>query len=246
MCQWEQLQVLQQQQQQTEQGAATSACSFEQQWQAWQLQLLSLLVQLGPSGPAGFSSTQTLAGAGAAAGAAASGASPSTADAGFNNSSSSSAMSPSIRWAYLSRLLQLQQCKGWVDAAAAFESSWPDALGVIGAALSQSPNDLDSSSSCSRNGAAGASSSQQQPDISQLYADVLQLCRALVAAAPLPLVCNNPGCDNLEGASEAAVASKMCAGCRCRYCSAACQAADWRRHRKGCKAMAAGGLVCSS
>jgi hypothetical protein len=63
----------------------------------------------------------------------------------------------------------------------------------------------------------------------------------LVAAAPLPLVCNNPGCENMAGVSEAGGARKVCAGCRCRYCSAACQAADWRRHKRACKRMAAAG-----
>jgi hypothetical protein len=140
----------------------------------------------------------------------------------------------------------MQQARAWVNAAAAFDSSWPDALGVIGAAVAQSRSNSLGSSDSSSECIVGActSSSQQQPDVSQLYADALQLCRALAAAAPLRLVCNNPGCDNLEEASEAAVASKMCAGCHCRYCSAACQAADWRRHKKGCEAMAAAGLVC--
>ncbi|KAF6260200.1 hypothetical protein COO60DRAFT_1508062 [Scenedesmus sp. NREL 46B-D3] len=114
------------------------------------------------------------------------------------------------------------------------------------AALGQSPASraISSSSSSKSSGASGTCSPQQQPNITQLYADGLQLCRALVAAAPLPLVCNNPSCENLTGATEAGVATKLCAGCRCRYCSAACQAADWRRHKKACKAMAAAGLVC--
>jgi hypothetical protein len=169
------------------------------------------------------------------------------------NSSTSCTGAASVRWGYL--LLQLQQSKGWAEAAAAFDSKWPDALRVLNAALADQSNtgtagNIGSSSSSST--AVGASSSQQQQqqpsaqdDISQMYADALQLCRALVAAAPLPLVCNNPSCDNLAGASETAVATKLCAGCRCRYCSAACQAADWRRHRKGCKAMTAAGLAAS-
>uniref|UniRef100_A0A383W5X3 phytol kinase n=1 Tax=Tetradesmus obliquus TaxID=3088 RepID=A0A383W5X3_TETOB len=73
----------------------------------------------------------------------------------------------------------------------------------------------------------------------QQYAAALQLCKALEAAAPLPAMCNNLGCENLAGVSEAAAASKRCAGCRCRYCSAACQAADWRRHKHACRCMAA-------
>jgi hypothetical protein len=86
---------------------------------------------------------------------------------------------------------------------------------------------------------------QRAADVSQMYTTALQLCRALVAAAPLPLVCNNPGCKAMVGLSEAAAARKVCAGCRCRYCSAACQAADWRRHKRACKRMAAAGQACS-
>jgi hypothetical protein len=144
-------------------------------------------------------------------------------DAGCSSSSSRQA-----KWGYL---LQLQQNSRWAGAAAAFDSKWPDISTAVDGLAQEMPT--------------SSSSTGTHVDVGQLYADALQLCRALAAAAPLPLVCNNPGCDNLEGASEAAVASKMCAGCRCRYCSAACQAADWRRHRKGCKAMAAGGLACS-
>jgi hypothetical protein len=78
----------------------------------------------------------------------------------------------------------------------------------------------------------------------RLYSDALVLCKALVAALPLPLVCNNPGCETLGGVSEVASARKVCAGCRCRYCSAACQAADWKRHKKACRRMAAAGQAC--
>jgi hypothetical protein len=76
----------------------------------------------------------------------------------------------------------------------------------------------------------------------QLYQDVLVFCRTLVAVAPLPVVCNNPGCIQLGGVSEALAARYVCAGCGCRYCSAACQAAGWRSHKKGCRRMAACGM----
>jgi hypothetical protein len=66
-----------------------------------------------------------------------------------------------------------------------------------------------------------------------------------VAAAPLPLVCNNPGCKNMAGASEAGAARQVCAGCRCCYCSAVCQTADWGRHKRACKRLAAAGQACS-
>jgi hypothetical protein len=154
--------------------------------------------------------------------------------------------------------VQLQQSRSFAEAAAAFDSKWPDAVRLLDSACARplstamAASTGNSSSSSTANGASSSQQQQQQQqqqagpdDISQLSADALQLCRALVAAAPLPLVCNNPSCDNLAGASEAAVAIKLCAGCRCRYCSAACQAADWRRHRKACKAMVAAGLTAS-
>jgi hypothetical protein len=78
----------------------------------------------------------------------------------------------------------------------------------------------------------------------QHYAEAIGLCRALAAAAPLLVVCNNPSCGNTEGVSEAAAASKACAGCRCRYCSVACQRADWKRHKGACRRMAAAGVAC--
>jgi hypothetical protein len=227
---------------QADQGpyAQHTAAAVHSQWtQELLLQLLHalhpLLVQLGLSTPAEFSTQPgTVAGAAAAAGI---GGQPSTADAG---SSSGIHGAAAVRWGYL--LQQLKQSRGWAEAAAAFGSNWPDALRVLNAALRPSSEE---SGAISDSGSQHQQQQQQQglDDISQLYADALQLCRALVAAAPLPLVCNNPSCDNLAGVSETAVATKLCAGCRCRYCSAACADADWRRHRKGCKAMAAAGLA---
>jgi hypothetical protein len=50
--------------------------------------------------------------------------------------------------------------------------------------------------------------------------------------------CSNPRCCCLEGPSEAAVKTQVCAACRgVRYCSAACQKAHWRAgHKEACKA----------
>jgi hypothetical protein len=79
---------------------------------------------------------------------------------------------------------------------------------------------------------------------SQQYAKAVGLCRALAAAAALPIACNNPSCGNIDGVSEAAAASKVCSGCRCRYCSVACQRADWQRHKGACRCMAAAGQAC--
>ncbi|KAF6245556.1 hypothetical protein COO60DRAFT_32697 [Scenedesmus sp. NREL 46B-D3] len=151
------------------------------------------------------------------------------ADAGTDGSMAPPAAGSSQRQAQWGHLLQLQQHSRWVEAAAAFSSKWPDVDDATDAAIDQ----------------LGSSSSQQQADVGRLYEDALELCKALVAPAPLPLVCNNPGCGNLAGRIEVALARKVCACCRCRYCSAACQEADWRRHRRACTAMAAAGLVCS-
>ncbi|KAL4444240.1 hypothetical protein ABPG75_011977 [Micractinium tetrahymenae] len=52
--------------------------------------------------------------------------------------------------------------------------------------------------------------------------------------------CANMGCTNLAGASDAQLSTKRCSRCRhLRYCSAACSAADWRRHRAFCRSPAA-------
>jgi hypothetical protein len=75
--------------------------------------------------------------------------------------------------------------------------------------------------------------------------EAVGLCRALADAAPITVVCNNPSCENLAGVSEAAASCKACPGCRCRYCSAACYRADWRRHKHACKQLAAAGFTCA-
>jgi hypothetical protein len=85
-------------------------------------------------------------------------------------------------------------------------------------------------------------SSKERMQLRQMYQDALVFCRTLVAVAPLPVVCNNPQCTALHRVSEAAAARYVCAGCGCRYCSAACQAAGWRSHKKACRRMAACGL----
>jgi hypothetical protein len=124
-------------------------------------------------------------------------------------------------------------------------------VGIITSRGSSRSNGGSSSSSNSGSNTGRASGSvAQQPaeqvdvDVGQLYTDAIQFCRAMVAAASLPVVCNNPSCERLDGISEAAAAGKLCAGCRCRYCSAACQAADWRRHKRACKRMSAAGQMC--
>jgi hypothetical protein len=96
--------------------------------------------------------------------------------------------------------------------------------------------------SAAQHAATASSTGIQMPELRQLCLDAVDFCRTLVAVAPLPVVCNNPGCGELGGVSEAAAVRYVCAGCGCRYCSAACQAAGWRSHKKACRRMAACGL----
>ncbi|GBF97928.1 hypothetical protein Rsub_10601 [Raphidocelis subcapitata] len=74
------------------------------------------------------------------------------------------------------------------------------------------------------------------------------------AAAPALLLppgllpaCANPDCSNLEGPSEAALPTKRCRGClTLRYCGAACQTADWPRHRARCKELRTAGAAAAA
>ncbi|KAF6259194.1 hypothetical protein COO60DRAFT_1638541 [Scenedesmus sp. NREL 46B-D3] len=124
-----------------------------------------------------------------------------------------------VRWGYL---LQLQQTS----------PRWAAAVANYGA---QQPNWEDVAMGLQPRSAAAAEQRMQQ------YEAAIGLCRALAAAAPLPVVCNHPSCDNFAGVSEAAAASKACSGCRYRYCSVACQRADRKRHKRACRSMAAAG-----
>jgi hypothetical protein len=76
---------------------------------------------------------------------------------------------------------------------------------------------------------------QQQLRLDDFVSGLLRCCRVLVSAVPLPEVCNNPGCSNLRGVSEAAAAVKACAGRGTRYCCRECQQAHWRQHKKACR-----------
>jgi hypothetical protein len=143
------------------------------------------------------------------------------------DSSDSSSSSQQVKW---SHLLHLQHSSPqWAAAVAAFSEKWPSWWRVK----------VEDSYAEFVDGAA-----EVVPEIKQQCADAVELCRTLVAAAPLPVVCNNPSCGSFAGVSEAAASCKACAGCSCRYCSVACQRADWKRHKHACKRMAAAGQTC--
>jgi hypothetical protein len=76
---------------------------------------------------------------------------------------------------------------------------------------------------------------QHRERLEGLVESVKFLCWMLTEAVPLPEVCNNPGCQSLQGVLEAAAAVKACGGCGARYCSRKCQQADWDVHRKACR-----------
>jgi hypothetical protein len=129
-----------------------------------------------------------------------------------------------VKWGYL---LQLRQYSpGWAAAAATLIENWPSLEKLV---TSTAAEEVFSSQRCA-----------------QLYIDAVALCRALADAAPITVVCNNPNCESLAGVSEAAASCKACSRCKCRYCSAACQAADWKRHKHACRQLAAAGYTCVS
>jgi hypothetical protein len=215
----------------------------EVQWQEWQLAVLKAMQQLwaafksvGIAQSAAGAAETAAAAASTSAAAAATAAATATATAasealagdadlqiqsrrssiGSTSNSSSSSAGQCVKWGYL---LRLQQCSPqWAAAVAAYDANQPNWEDVQAGALPST-----------------AAAAEQH---SQHYADAIGLCRALVAA----VVCNNPSCENIEGVSEAAAASKACAGCR--YCSVVCQRADWKRHKGACRRMAADGQAC--
>jgi hypothetical protein len=204
------------------------------QWQQYQLgQLLGAFLQVHHAVTVLCSDSSTAAAAAAAAAATAAAPAPATA-AHVSNSATTSSSSSYISLAYM--FDALGSCSSRLQD---FNSRWPDLQGAVQLAKEQDPPAPSASASCE-----GSSSSQQDLDAGQLCADALRHCRAVAAVAPLPRVCNHLGCENLAGSSEAAAAAKVCGGCGAGYCSAACQAADRRRHKHACRRMMAAGQMC--
>jgi hypothetical protein len=152
---------------------------------------------------------------------------------------SNSSSSQPVRWQHL---LSLHLSLKLVAASMSFGNAWSkEDFNVVLCRNQVPPGALSQGQSVAEVYAA-AVSKEQLAEMRQLYQDALQFCRTITALAPLPVVCNNPRCGELSGVSEAAAARYVCAGCGCRYCSAACQAAGWRSHKKACRRMAAYGL----
>jgi hypothetical protein len=95
---------------------------------------------------------------------------------------------------------------------------------------------------------AGGAGQEQPPAADELHGDLLAppvpaeqlLLRAEEALATR--ACANLACTSCVGSSEAGTPQgKRCRGCRTvRFCGAACQAADWARHKPACRLLAAG------
>jgi hypothetical protein len=151
----------------------------------------------------------------------------------------SSSSSQAVRWQYL---LRLHESRKLANAVAAFnQNSSTDAITAL-LQLQHVEQEARRYSTAEEFKAAMPAYTEKLRQLWQLYQDALGFCRTLTAVVPLPVVCNNPGCVELRGVSEAAAARHVCAGCGCRYCSAACQAAGWRSHKKACRRMAACGM----
>jgi hypothetical protein len=211
--------------------------TVELQWLFWQLGVLSALQQLiaamamlGISKQAGDAEDTAAAGV-AAAGPDATASSSTTAasSSGQADASSSSSSSSRPKWGHLLHLQQFSpDCAAALEAFDKKNPGWGEEVETVLA--------------CMLAGTQFEAVMVEQVQL--LFDDALQLIRELVDAAPLPVVCNNPSCESLAGVSEAAAACKACAICRCRYCSVACQRADWKRHKPACKRMAAAGMTC--
>jgi hypothetical protein len=164
-----------------------------------------------------------------------------SANPGSSNSSSSSR---GVCWGYL---LRLQQSRKLMAAAAMLDGSLvrhgqqaqEDLLQVALGSTAQDGVALDE---CSEESGRCCTAQHERQQMRELHQNILTFCRTQTALAPLPVVCNNARCTVLSEGTEAAAARYVCAGCGCRYCSAACQAAGWRSHKKACRRMAACGM----
>jgi hypothetical protein len=201
----------------------------ECQWQRWQLLLLESCQELqGCFATVGLAPTGALdpvvaAVLGDSSSAAAAAAAAVQTDAIDSGCASTADAAQDVTWGYLLRLQQTSS--RWAAAAAAFDAKWP--------------------MFCARELPSwGSVTAAEAVELEQQLAECLTLSTALTAAAPLPVTCTNPGCANLAGVSEAAASSKKCKECRCRYCSAACQAADWKQHKYACRSLKAAGNIC--
>jgi hypothetical protein len=208
--------------------------TMESQWQFWQLGVLSALQPLMSAMAMLGMSRQGGDAEDTAAAAAAPDVTASSSSSGQATYASSSSSNGRPKWGHL---LQLQQ----------FSPDWATAVEGFSTKRPRWREDVEDGLACLLSGVpilGGTPIMTMVGEVPLLFGDALQLTRELVDAAPLPVVCNNPRCGSLAGVSEAAAACKACAVCMCRYCSVACQRADWKQHKLACRRMAAAGMTC--
>jgi uncharacterized membrane protein YgdD (TMEM256/DUF423 family) len=174
-------------------GGNAQQQTIKGQWQCWQQCLLTAV-----QGALGtlkvleivpqFRGSITAASAAASS---SSSSSNSNSSSGASGGSSSSRRSEQIKWGHL---LQLQHSPQLAAVVAKFATKWPNWYTDTSLAI-------------------GAPAAVAQTG--EMYADAVQLCRVLAAAAPLHGVCNYLGCEKLAGVSEAAAADKTCSRCKC-------------------------------
>jgi hypothetical protein len=113
------------------------------------------------------------------------------------DSNSSTVQQPTVVW---DSLLQLQ---AWLQQSSSKTSS----------SSSSNSHAADGSSTSTINPAAAAAAAAAAAD-GRTASTAQEACMQLVAALPLPELCNNLSCSNLGGISEAAAAKKRCSGCK--------------------------------
>jgi hypothetical protein len=132
-------------------------------------------------------------------------------------------------------LAALQQLQQVVRAAAVGAAAVPH----------RDTDNCDAAAALAVEGAAGIDATASAELCKQL-----QAIGQLLAALAFLSACNNPGCANVSGPSEADLIwgkSCICAGCvSARYCGKACQKQHWKQHKPVCKALAAAAAATSA
>jgi hypothetical protein len=74
-------------------------------------------------------------------------------------------------------------------------------------------------------------------ELLQLVQDAQQMFTTVMDEIPLPVGCNNPGCNRIEAVADATLSiNKRCSQClAAHYCCKECQVQHWPAHKTACK-----------